>query len=340
MQPTSATATAISAALAAQAESVCRHFLPNGRREGRYWVVGDVHGSRGKSLFIRLRGPGLPGKWNDMATGQHGDLLDIIRHRSAGSTLRDALAEARTFLALPQPLPGPHPAPASRSEPSDAALRLWNLCKPIQGTHAEAYLQARGIRNCAHASLRFHPALHYRHRDDVRTLPALVAAATDPRGRITGILRTYLDPERPAKARVPAPKKALGSIIGSTVRFSGPKPDACIVAGEGIETVLSILTAYPGSNGAATLSAAGLGAFDPPPDQRVAIARDRGPEGIAAAMRLAERCMTAGNTFRILPPLLEDFNDDLVAFGPEGIRRGLAPSLLPSRQSTPPPEKP
>ena len=317
MQP--ATATAISAALADHAESVCRHYLPNGRREGRYWVVGDVHGSPGKSLVIRLRGPGRPGKWNDMATSQHGDLLDIIRHQSDDTTLRDALAEARNFLALPQPLPGQHPVPANQPKPSEAALRLWNRCKPIQGTHAEAYLQARGIRNCSHNSLRFHPALHYRDRDDVRTLPALVAAATDPAGRITGILRTYLDPERPAKARVPAPKKALGSIIGSTVRFTGPNPDACIVAGEGIETVLSVLTAYPASNGAATLSAAGLGALDPPQGQRIAIARDRGPEGIAATD-------PAGNTFRILPPLLKDFNDDLVAFGPEGIRRGLAPS--------------
>ncbi len=326
MQPTTANASAVSAALAEQAESVCRHFLPNGRREGRYWVIGDVHGSRGKSLFIRLRGPGRPGKWNDMATGDHGDLLDIIRHRSPGSTFRDALAQARAFLSIPQTPPAPSPATAAEREPSATALRLWNLCKPIQGTHAEAYLQARGIRNCAHASLRFHPALHYRDSDDVRTLPALVAAATDPRGRITGVLRTYLDPDRPAKARVPSPKKALGNIIGSTVRFSAPKTGACIVAGEGIETVLSILTAYPGSNGAATLSASGLAAFDPPPGRRIAIARDRGPEGIAAAMRLAERCMKAGNTFRILPPLLKDFNEDLVAFGPEGIRRGLAPS--------------
>ncbi len=322
MQPS--TASTISAALAAQAEAVCRHFLPNGRREGRYWVVGDVHGARGKSLFIRLRGPGRPGKWNDMATGEHGDLLDIIRHRSPGSTFRDALAVARAFLAIPPPTAG-HGL-AAEQKPGDTALRLWNLCQPIRGTHAEAYLQKRGIRNCPYGSLRFHPALHYRERNNVRTLPALVAAATDSRGRITGVLRTYLDPERPAKARVPAPKKALGSIVGSTVYFAGPRTDACIVAGEGIETVLSILTAWPGSAGAATLSASGLAAFDPPPGRRIAIARDRGPEGIAAAMRLAERCMKAGNTFRILPPVLGDFNDDLVAFGPEGIRRGLAPA--------------
>ncbi len=29
--------------LAREAEAVCRHYLSNGKREGRYWLVGDVH---------------------------------------------------------------------------------------------------------------------------------------------------------------------------------------------------------------------------------------------------------------------------------------------------------
>ena len=54
----------IAAALAAQAEAVCRHYLPAGERQSRYWIAGDVHGARGKSLFVRLHGP-RSGKWND-----------------------------------------------------------------------------------------------------------------------------------------------------------------------------------------------------------------------------------------------------------------------------------
>ena len=61
---------------------VCRRYLPQGRKLGRYWVAGDLDGARGRSLFVRLRGPGVPGKWTDAATGQHGDLLDLIRHRT------------------------------------------------------------------------------------------------------------------------------------------------------------------------------------------------------------------------------------------------------------------
>ena len=68
--------------LARDAEVVCRHYLSNGHRRGRYWVVGDVGNTPGRSLFVRLIGPdygkGAAGKWTDAATGQHGDLLDLI----------------------------------------------------------------------------------------------------------------------------------------------------------------------------------------------------------------------------------------------------------------------
>ncbi|MBB4630753.1 hypothetical protein GGQ98_000356 [Sphingosinicella soli] len=53
--------------LARDAESVCRHYLSAGRREGRYWLVGDVRNTPGRSMFVRLkespRGPA--GKWTD-----------------------------------------------------------------------------------------------------------------------------------------------------------------------------------------------------------------------------------------------------------------------------------
>jgi len=41
----------------AMSEAVCRHYLSNGRREGRYWLVGDVRNTPGRSLFVRLKGP-------------------------------------------------------------------------------------------------------------------------------------------------------------------------------------------------------------------------------------------------------------------------------------------
>ena len=58
-------AAGIAAALGACAEAVCRRYLPRGRKQGRYWVVGDLDGPKGRSLFVRLSGPGIPGKWTD-----------------------------------------------------------------------------------------------------------------------------------------------------------------------------------------------------------------------------------------------------------------------------------
>ena len=55
--------------LAREAEAVCRHYLSNGRREGRYWLIGDVRNTPGRSMFVRLKGPesgrGAAGKWTD-----------------------------------------------------------------------------------------------------------------------------------------------------------------------------------------------------------------------------------------------------------------------------------
>jgi hypothetical protein len=59
--------------LARNAEAVCRYYLSNGRRQGCYWLVGDVHNTPGRSLFVRLTGAksgkGAAGKWTDSAEG-------------------------------------------------------------------------------------------------------------------------------------------------------------------------------------------------------------------------------------------------------------------------------
>ena len=56
-------------ALAENAEGVCRAYLPAGRREGSYWIVGDLQNKPGRSLFVRLTGPasgpGAAGKFTE-----------------------------------------------------------------------------------------------------------------------------------------------------------------------------------------------------------------------------------------------------------------------------------
>ena len=318
----------LATALAARAEAVCRRYLPHGRRQGRYWVAGDLDGARGRSLYVRLRGPGPTGRWADAATGEYGDLLDLVRHRSRAPTLRAALDEARAFLALPA-APAAGAGPGDTYDATEAARRLWARCRTIDGTHAEAYLRARGLARCRFAALRFHPALRTREGASVRRLPALVAAVTGDDGAVTGVQRTFLDPRLPAKAAVATPRKALGRIFGLAVRFDRPADGASLLVGEGIETVLSLVTAVPAVTAAAALTAGSLGAFAPPPGlARLVIARDHDGEGARAAARLARRCAVLGVPSLVLTPEGGDFNDDLLALGPEGLAARVEPWLI------------
>ena len=65
--------------LGRRAEAVCRHYLSSGLRAGRYWQVGDVRNTPGRSMFVRLRDTqkGPAGKWTDAATGEHGEAIPL-----------------------------------------------------------------------------------------------------------------------------------------------------------------------------------------------------------------------------------------------------------------------
>ena len=140
--------------LARDAEAVCRHYLSNGRRRGRYWVVGDVGNTPGRSLFVRLIGPdsgkGAAGKWTDAATGEHGDLLDLIALNRELERLRDVLDEARSFLSLPRTEP-----PSDRNRRSttgaDGIARIRTTTVRDVATRLRARSQNR---TCAAAASR------------------------------------------------------------------------------------------------------------------------------------------------------------------------------------------
>ena len=324
--PSEHSASALALALAARAEQVCRRYLPRGRKQGRYWTVGDVHGTEGRSLYVRLSPPGTPGWWTDAATAERGDLLELLRLNLGAATLGPALDEARAFLALAAPAPPAAPLRTARRD--EAPRRLWQMCTAIDGSHAEAYLHARAIRACRDAALRFHPTLYYRGPDGgFATFPALVARVSGPDGAFTGIQRTYLHPRHPAKAPVPDARKALGRIHGHAVYF-GPPPNATLLVAEGIETALALRTACPDLCAAATLGAASLTAFTPPPGvARLLIARDDDPAGDDASQRLCERCRTRGLDARVFTPLRADFNDDLLDDGPAALAMRIAEAL-------------
>ncbi len=330
---------AVSEALSARAEAVCRRYLSAGRRSGHYWTVGDVDNRPGRSLYVRLTGPtegkAAAGRWCDAATGQHGDLLDLIALNRGHARLRDAMDEARHFLALPPPAADPARRTGRherKPETVEAARRLYHSGQPVRGTLAERYLFDRGIAlpDDAAAALRFHPAALYRDApgDQRRTFPALLAPVTDLGGIITGVHRTFLDPRpgspsdrgRLGKAPVATPRRALGRLAGNGVRLRVGDGSTWLV-GEGLETVLSLAPLFPDAGLVAALSAHHLAVLTLPAGlATLVVARDNDAAGCAAAERLRERAEAPSVAVTTLRPRLIDFNADLRRRGPERLR--------------------
>ncbi|MBL0965266.1 MAG: toprim domain-containing protein [Blastomonas sp.] len=323
------------------AEAVCRRYLSNGRREGHYWLVGNVHNEPGRSLYVRLSDQGgaraSAGKWTDAASGEHGDLLDIIAAACGHSCFADTLAEARQFLSLPG-APTPSRERRIRTRRSrgslDAAHRLWAASRLIENSLAAAYLGSRGIVDITGCSaLRYCPRCLYRPGADdspgIGTAwPALIASVTDAKDSLTGVHRTWLDPGGTAKAPVATPRRTMGHLLGHGVRF-GPTGET-MAAGEGIETMLSLRQAIPAMPMIAALSAAHLAALEFPQGlKRLYVACDNDAAGEGAYRRLAERAMAQGIAAVALRAEHDDFNTDLMALGSEALSVRLRSLLEP-----------
>lgn len=335
---TTGDASDLSARLSACAEAVCRQYLPKGEKSGRYWLVGDARGAPGRSLFVRLTGPergkGAAGKWTDAQSGEHGDLLDIIRESCGLQEFKEVAEEARRFLSLPQPVPVARP---DRSRPpvnpgsAEAPRRLFAMSAAIPGTPVVAYLRGRGIIPLGDLpALRFHPACYHRPTGGgpTRRLPAMVAAITDLDGQLTGVHRTWLAPGGAGKADLDTPRRAMGALLGHGVRFG--QAEDVLAAGEGIETVLSLRMALPGVPALAALSAGHLSAILFPVGlRRLYVLRDRDPAGEGARERLRTRAASAGIEALTLTPRLGDFNDDLRRYGEAALRARLRLQLHP-----------
>lgn len=223
------------------------------RHAGRYFTLnpGRVDRSVG-SFYIQETGP-KAGKWTDHATGQHGDVLDLIALR-LGCSLTEAIREARAFLGLETDSPEirrlrereaatarARRAAAARDERAQKARRakqafaLWlSGQEKIAGTPVEAYLRdARGIDLAAlgrqPGALRFHPACFYTDTDEETgeviegKWPAMLALVTDLGGKPVAVHRTWLARGangRWTKADVPKPKKVLGEYAGASIHLS------------------------------------------------------------------------------------------------------------------------
>jgi len=289
-------------------------------------------------MFVRLKGPesgkGAAGNWTDSATGEYGDLLDVIRESCGLVEFQDVADEARDFLNMPhpeyEPDRNPRSAPAQGRSP-EAARRLFTMTQPIIGTIVEKYLRRRGITALHETgSLRFHPRCYYQPDEysPTETWPAMIAAVTDLNGKVTGAHRTWLDPSGRDKAPVETPRRAMGHLLGNAARFG--VAGEVTAAGEGIETMLSLRCVLPTMPTVAALSSAHLGQVQFPDTlRRLYIARDNDPAGDYAMTILIDRARGAGIEAITLSPQLEDFNEDLRTLGADALRATLRIQIAP-----------
>jgi hypothetical protein len=97
--------------------------------------------------------------------------------------------------------------------------------------------------------------------------------------------------------------------------------DESAIIGEGIETVLSLKSAYPDIPLIAALSAAHLAAWRPPSTlQRLVIAADNDEPGRNAARYLSKRMSDHRVDVNTIEPLGDDFNSELLKTSREGMR--------------------
>lgn len=143
---------------------------------------------------------------------------------------------------------------------------------PIGGTHAEAYLRARGLRPAKRLTgdLRFVADLDYwgapSDTEDgkrlLAELPAMVGIIRDVAGAVIGIHQTYLDPVEPRKwaptgARSNKAKKIRGEAKGGLIRL-GMLGESLGLA-EGLETAMSWHSLGMGPEDVSLASAISLG---------------------------------------------------------------------------------
>ena len=161
----------------------------------------------------------------------------------------------------------------------------------------------------------------------------MIAAVTDLEGKLTGVHRTWLDPDgfdpvRLGKAPIDTPRRSMGDLLGNAVRFG--VASEIMAAGEGVETMLSLRCVMPIMPMAAALSATNLAAIlFPATLRRLYVARDDDPAGDGAMATLLGRAQEVGIEAIPLSPQFGDFNEDLRMLGAHALRAALRIQIAP-----------
>ncbi|MDR1043738.1 MAG: AAA family ATPase [Candidatus Adiutrix sp.] len=100
-------------------------LFPEGRRRGREWIAGHIHGGRGRSFGVNL----TTGEWNDLAVREHHghDLVALIAQRE-GLGQKEALEKLERDLGLSRAAPELPAKPGKDRPPAPSSgppSRTW-----------------------------------------------------------------------------------------------------------------------------------------------------------------------------------------------------------------------
>jgi len=154
--------------LSEQVETVAKMLLPNGKKEGQYWVAGDVSGSEGKSLRIYLSGP-KRGLWADFAVDdKHRDLVDLWE-QSKGIKKSEAVKAAKDYLGIVEDKPERSTRSKFNQEYNKRLIKRLS-----ENAGAMQYLKDRGLTDPTIERFNLGLSQPYKNRDGEIQQDALV----------------------------------------------------------------------------------------------------------------------------------------------------------------------
>jgi len=302
--------------LQSRALSLFRVLAPGGTAaRGYYKALNPTRADKHIGSFWMRTGDPI-GAWRDEATGDQGDIIDLIAYCN-GLDRGAALRWAGEWLGGRQePMANARRA-AEESEaaaPSDSealrkrALAWWLGCEAeLAGTPVATYLAGRGVPlglfERMLRALRYAPEIM--HRPTGTLWPAMMAAMTGPDGQLMAVHRTFLSLDGLGKADVSPNKMIWPRFKGAAVRlwrgYSGLPERRAIERGvgdtlaltEGIEDGLSIAMARPDWRVWAAGTLGNLAEVQLPACARAVVLCVDNDVGNPLAVKLAERATAA-----------------------------------------------
>lgn len=233
----------IKSLLQANVDSLARALAPRGSRSGKWWLAHNPTREDAKpSLGIGLTG-NAPGAWKDFATGEKGDVFDLIAYVNGFPSMKTKVTPtmqwAREWLGLDGASP-PEVRQRIFSAKADAEKRakyaeeraaknarrakafyLESRKHQFVGSPAARYLASRGLDIARlprlPGCLGWLPEMW--HSESDTKWPAMIACFTGDDGSVVAIHRTYLALDGSGKAPVKPVRKIWPQFAGSAIRL-------------------------------------------------------------------------------------------------------------------------